>query len=105
MSKNSTDTEHVIISWLNADFFENVLKSEDCDEDLKVTSCEVQRATAPGDNYLSAMYRATIQVTREGHSEKKSLIIKCLPEGEVLKEVCKICLKFLLAFINCRKTD
>ncbi|KAJ9581050.1 hypothetical protein L9F63_023774 [Diploptera punctata] len=79
------DTD-VIPSWMNSEFFENVFKTENCENDFKITSFEVKKATAAGDNYLSLIYRATVQITT---GESRSLIIKCQPAGDALKEVTK----------------
>ncbi|KAJ9581051.1 hypothetical protein L9F63_023775 [Diploptera punctata] len=87
MSKEPTETEHDIPSWLNDAFLETALKSEDVHGDLKVTSCKIVRATSPGDNYLSLIYRATVQTTTRGRSESRSLIIKCQPQEGFLKEM------------------
>ncbi|KAJ9581049.1 hypothetical protein L9F63_023773, partial [Diploptera punctata] len=74
-----------IPSWLNIEFLENVLKHEDLEGDLKVTSFDIERATSAGDNYMSTIYRATVHTTKRGNSESKSLIIKCQPQ-EVLQK-------------------
>ena len=95
-----TKTDDGIPSWLNGAFLENALKSEDCDGDLKITSYSIKRATAPGDNYLSVMYRATLHVKREGHSERISLIIKYQPDGETMKEVCISSVSPLFNFLS-----
>ncbi|KAJ9579019.1 hypothetical protein L9F63_024874 [Diploptera punctata] len=85
----STETEIVIPSWLNDEFLEMALRCEDVDGDLRVTSSNIVRATAPGDNYFSMIYRATVHIKTRGQSQTRSLIIKCQPEHELLKEVTK----------------
>ncbi|KAJ9582749.1 hypothetical protein L9F63_022894 [Diploptera punctata] len=89
MPKDSTKTDQFIPSWLNDEFLETALKSDDVCGDLKVTSSNIVRATAAGDNYLSLIYRATVQITTRGQSENRSLIVKCQPEGANLKEITK----------------
>ncbi|KAJ9582751.1 hypothetical protein L9F63_022896 [Diploptera punctata] len=74
-------------TWLNVEFLEKVFKSEDLKEDLKVVSFDTKLATAAGDNYLSLMYRVSVQITTRGQSEKRSLIIKCQPAGEAIHKV------------------
>ncbi|KAJ9582750.1 hypothetical protein L9F63_022895 [Diploptera punctata] len=88
MPKDSSEAE-TIPSWMNLEFLENVFKSDNIDEDFEIKSFDIKRATAAGDNYLSLIYRATVQITKRGQSENRSLIIKCQPAGEAIQKVTK----------------
>ncbi|KAJ9578891.1 hypothetical protein L9F63_004905 [Diploptera punctata] len=62
-------------TWLNNQFLEEALNSKD-ENNVRVLTSEITRATAPGDNYGSDMYRAAISISKNGAQEKKSLIVK-----------------------------
>ena len=78
MSRTANDkvTLTVSQSWLNNSFLEKVLKSSEGDENLQVTSYQITRATAAGDNYASELYRISVQYTTRGQPETTSLIVK-----------------------------
>jgi hypothetical protein len=64
---------------------EGVLRSA-WDANAKAVSCEIKYATAPGDNYMSDMYRVTVWVTRGAQADVTSLIVKAAKEvGHVNK--------------------
>jgi hypothetical protein len=70
-------------NWLNSSFLETALRSGGYGPSVTVTSSEIGRATGAGDNYLSDVYRAKLQVTLEGRRLTVSLIVKAQPaEGE-----------------------
>lgn len=72
-------------SWLNREFMERALRSAG-DPSTKVVSCDVKYATAPGDNYMSDMYRVTVWVTRGAQASMTSLIVKAAKEeGHICK--------------------
>jgi len=71
--------EEICPRWLNKDFIKKALKSAD-DSVVEVDSYNVTNATAPGENYLSDMYRVTASVTREYGPEVTSFIVKCSRE-------------------------
>ncbi|PSN54120.1 hypothetical protein C0J52_09452 [Blattella germanica] len=52
------------------------------EDKIAVESSEIKMATAPGDNYASYMYRASVQVLKNGEKEKISLIIKAELENK-----------------------
>jgi hypothetical protein len=53
---------------------------------VTVTSNEIGRATAAGENYFSDIFRAKLQVTLDGRRSTLSLIVKSVPEkGECAK--------------------
>ncbi|XP_068081476.1 uncharacterized protein [Anabrus simplex] len=71
-------------SWLDKDFIQRVLRSQDGDPTITVTSYEVSMANADGDGYLSYMYRiiATLQ-----DSQERRVIVKCQPLGGQREEL------------------
>ncbi|KAJ9581045.1 hypothetical protein L9F63_023769 [Diploptera punctata] len=72
--------------WLNAEFFKKALRFNRKDENLEIMSCKVDRATQPGDNFASEMYRAALEVKANGEKEDVSLIIKCRLRGGELTQ-------------------
>jgi len=75
-----------IPNWLNFSFFETALRSAGYGPNVTVTSSEIGRATAAGENYASDIFRAKLQVTLDGRQTALSLIVKSQPEkGEVAK--------------------
>ncbi|XP_069690924.1 uncharacterized protein [Periplaneta americana] len=78
--------EELAPSWMDKTFFEKALQSSENDPFLTVTSVQIEAATAQGDNYLSEMYRATIQVLRENKAEEISLIVKTEPTAQEMNK-------------------
>jgi hypothetical protein len=78
--------EEIHPRWLNEEFINKALRSAG-DSGVEVDSYIVTNATAPGDNYLSDMYRVTASVTREYGPEVTSFIVKCSTETEDIEEV------------------
>jgi len=79
-------TEVDVPNWLNSSFFETVLRSGGYGPNVTVTSSEIGRATAAGDNYASDIFRAKLQVILDGRRSAISLIVKSLKEkGEIAK--------------------
>ena len=87
MANESSEMETSVPLWLNEEFLEKAMRAEDGGGVLKVMSYKVTPATVTGDNYFSSMFRARVQASRRGHPEERSLIIKCLPEGDALQDV------------------
>jgi hypothetical protein len=53
---------------------------------VTVTSSEIERAAAAGENYSSDIFRAKFQVTLDGRRSNLSLIVNSVPEkGEIAK--------------------
>jgi len=75
-------TEMDVPNWLNSSFFETALKSGGYGPNVTVTSSEIGRATAAGENYGSDIFRAKLQVAVDGRRSTLSLIVKSLPEKE-----------------------
>jgi hypothetical protein len=88
-------------NWLNSSFFETALRSAGYGPNVTVTSSEIGRATAPGENYFSDIFRAKLQVTLDGRRSTLSLIVKSQPEkGEMAKVNILFCLKLHLRVIR-----
>ena len=85
--------ENDILKWLNSSFFETALNSGGYGPNVTVTSSEIRRATAAGENYASDIFRAKLQVTLDGRRTALSLIVKSeLEKGEVAKVNILFCL-------------
>jgi hypothetical protein len=75
-----------IPKWLNNSFFETALRSGGYGPSVTVTASEIGRGTGVGENYVSDIFRAKLQVTLEGRRSTLSLIVKSQPEkGEMVK--------------------
>ena len=59
-------SETGIPNWLNSSFFETALSSAGYGPNVTVTSSEIGRATAAGENYACDILRAKLQVTLDG---------------------------------------
>jgi len=75
-----------IPNWLNSSFFETALRSGGYGPNVTVTSSEIGRAKAAGENYMSDIFRTKLQVAVDGRRSTISFIVKSLPEeGEMAK--------------------
>lgn len=81
------------LSWLNQDFLEKALRKGEKDDSIQVHDIFIKPATAKGDNYTSVMIRATVDLSRKvgcrSVKEKKSVIIKVVPEEEMTRDLVK----------------
>ena len=73
--------EKIYPRWLNKDFIKKALEPAG-DSSVEVDTYDVTKATEPGDNYLSDMYRVTVSVTRGFGPEVMSFVVKCSMESE-----------------------
>jgi hypothetical protein len=73
--------------WLNNEFLETALRAGDEDPFVSVTSSSIEAATAGGDNYMSEMYRVTVQLERKGRKEERSIIVKAEPKTKLTLKV------------------
>lgn len=71
MPENSV--QESIPTWLNAKFFEDILKKHENDVNLKVISVKTSDVTGKGEHYASVMWRAAVEVK----SSKSPNILKC----------------------------
>lgn len=67
--------------WLNADLIRDSIKKSYSTNDFKLKIINVEPAVPPGDNYVSNIYRAKVEVTYNGETHIKGLIIKNVPES------------------------
>jgi len=82
-----------IPNWLNSSFFETALRSAGYGPNVTVTSSEIGRATAAGENYAYDIFRAKLQVTLDGRRSTLSLIVMSVREkGEMAKVNILFCL-------------
>ncbi|PNF32904.1 hypothetical protein B7P43_G01844 [Cryptotermes secundus] len=86
----STNVGEVTIPpWLNYEFVAEIL-SERKDKQIFVTDMDVKAAVGRGDNYLSTLYRITVEFieSKDGNEVNKyGLVIKTLPDGEILQKL------------------
>ncbi|XP_060646222.1 uncharacterized protein LOC132784555 [Drosophila nasuta] len=68
--------------WLNAQYFEEVIRQYEKIPEVKVTDVKISPASAKGDHYASVMFRGKISYTTQKGKFSKSLIIKTMPELE-----------------------
>ncbi|CAG9811444.1 unnamed protein product [Chironomus riparius] len=70
-----------ISPWLNQELFDKAIQSYEADSHAKVINFEIKAATQPGENFASAVYRATIKFTSKYQKDVKemSVIIKTQP--------------------------
>ncbi|KAK7864008.1 hypothetical protein R5R35_000114 [Gryllus longicercus] len=66
-------------SWLNEDFIKTAILGETHSDRATLIKYHVAPAAAPGDNYISDIYRVSVE-TQDGN--QFSLIVKCLPTTE-----------------------
>jgi len=68
-------------SWLNQELFDKAIQSYESDPKAKVNSFDIKAATAPGENFASAVFRATIKFTSKysKNGKEMSVIIKTHP--------------------------
>ncbi|KAG8332680.1 hypothetical protein J6590_017905 [Homalodisca vitripennis] len=74
-------------SWLNGDFLVKLLQSaEDANKEVEVIKYRCQRAVPPGANYLSQLYRVSVEYKTD-NVKTVSLIIKTPLESGFVREV------------------
>lgn len=76
------------IDFVNSEFLQEALQNHTKDPDLRVLDFTVEPATAKGDNYMSVLYRASIDYTRKRKKKSQSVIIKIAPSGTRSEMVC-----------------
>ncbi|KAL7729678.1 hypothetical protein ACLKA6_007949 [Drosophila palustris] len=69
-------------NWLDAQYFRDVLRDHEHDEDLEVIALKISPASGKGDHYASIMFRAAVEYKSSRGKSTKSLIIKTMPEKE-----------------------
>ncbi|EDW13802.1 uncharacterized protein LOC6572192 [Drosophila mojavensis] len=70
-------------SWLDSQYFRDVLSAHENDEQVEIIDVKISPATGKGDHYASVMFRAGVEYKRaQGEKSFKSLIIKTMPEQD-----------------------
>lgn len=70
-------------SWLDFQFFKDVLSAHENDDQVEIIDIQITPATAKGDHYASIMFRAGVEYkSRKRDKSFKSLIIKTMPEQD-----------------------
>ncbi|XP_034484828.1 uncharacterized protein LOC117789802 [Drosophila innubila] len=69
-------------SWMDAQYFRDVLRGHENDEGVEVIALKISPASGKGDHYASIMFRAAVEYKSEKGKFIKSLIIKTMPEKE-----------------------
>lgn len=81
----------VISTWFDACYLQNILRSAEKDESIEIFYLTIKPATNKGDNYLSELYRAAVEFSRVENGdklqEKRSLILKLVPNDDNVKEM------------------
>ncbi|XP_018396934.1 PREDICTED: uncharacterized protein LOC108775148, partial [Cyphomyrmex costatus] len=76
--------------WLNLCFVEKILRKSEEDDSIQVINISSKPATDKGDNYLSDMFRITVEFSRNKgdreSKEKKSIIVKLSPILESVRQ-------------------
>lgn len=73
-------------TWMNSDFFVEILSHHEKDPDVKLIDVKISPATAKGDHYASIMFRANVEYSARNGNFTKSLIIKTMPVEEGFKK-------------------
>ena len=60
-------------------FCEKILRKSENDSNIEVSNVLIRTATNKGDNYMSDMFRVTVEYKHKG---KKSIIVKVVPMAE-----------------------
>ncbi|KAF2887579.1 hypothetical protein ILUMI_18594, partial [Ignelater luminosus] len=76
---------------LSSKFFEHILRNYFGNHNLKVLKCESVNAISVGENYTSDIFRTTITYTNENSDKEEaiSVIVKCFPNNEMMRELAK----------------
>lgn len=69
-------------TWMDAQYFTEVLRHHEHDQELEVIALKLSPASGKGDHYASIMFRASLQYKTQRGKSSKSLIIKTMPEKE-----------------------
>ena len=76
-----------IPDWINSDFLQKALRTNEEYSNITVTSCKAEPAAAAGKNFSSELYRVTLETEHKGKTEQKSVIVKCAVQTGQLSEV------------------
>lgn len=72
-----------IPSWLNQELFDTAIRNFESDPQAKVKNFDIKAASQPGENFASAVFRASVKFTSKFQKDMKelSVIIKTQPVG------------------------
>lgn len=75
-------------AWIDNEFLEQVLATS-LEDEVKVVDYAVTAAVGAGDNYLSILYKTTVQFTTSGSDEQQELhlMVKGEPTAKILLEM------------------
>ncbi|XP_065084197.1 uncharacterized protein LOC135706512 [Ochlerotatus camptorhynchus] len=77
-----------IPEWINAKYFETMLRKCKYDPSIKVPSIDVKYALAKGENFASVIYRVHVVIHSKDHSERiHSYIIKGMSETPLIRQM------------------
>ncbi|XP_070504153.1 uncharacterized protein [Chironomus tepperi] len=78
---DALDFTKEIPSWLDQNLFDTAIRSFEADPNAKVNNFDIKPATKPGENFASAVFRATIKFTSKYQKDEQevSVIIKTQP--------------------------
>ncbi|XP_065354374.1 uncharacterized protein LOC135948847 [Calliphora vicina] len=76
------EDELVAPSWINQEYFANVLQKYENNENIIIKKLEISPASKKGDHYASIMFRCKVTYNNDNSLEfkQKSLILKTLPD-------------------------
>lgn len=73
------------LPWVDAAFIQDALRRGDRrDTYARVKSLTIERATAPGDNFASVIYR--VRATLAAGAEERCVLVKALPKGHAMEK-------------------
>jgi len=78
---DALDFSKQIPSWLDQDLFDKAIRSFEADPQAKINNFDIKPATKPGENFASAVFRATIRFISKYQVDEQevSVIIKTQP--------------------------
>jgi thiamine kinase-like enzyme len=87
--EGTNDGEVSIPPWLNAELLTEIL-SEETNSNISVTNVDVKTAVPKGDNYLSTLYRITVECNESKDGNEVNtyfLVLKTLPSGDFIQKL------------------
>lgn len=79
MSEKTSSEPH---QWLTNDYLENVLRTSEKDQRIKVVSFNYKSAVAAGNNYASQILRCSVDYIQNDQTIKRSIIMKVMLVNE-----------------------
>ena len=69
--------------WLTEDFFKDVIRAQYGTKDYEVTDLKLSYAVGKGENYVSTMFRAVLDLIVNGKAQEFHTIVKAFPESNL----------------------